>query len=60
MRLMKKLTTTSVLALILVALPLAAQTPRSNPEGAGLSGERLKRVSERRPRKRIAEITQAL
>jgi len=46
MRPMKKLTTTSVLALILMALPLAAQTPRSNPEGAGLSGERLKRVSE--------------
>ncbi len=46
MRLIRKLSTTFLLSLILVALPLAAQTPRSNPEAVGISGERLKRVSE--------------
>ena len=43
---MRKLTTTVLLSLILIALPLAAQAPRSNPEGVGISRERLKRVSE--------------
>jgi CubicO group peptidase (beta-lactamase class C family) len=45
MRLTGKLTTTVLLSSILIALP-AAQAPRSNPEGVGISGERLKRVSE--------------
>jgi CubicO group peptidase (beta-lactamase class C family) len=46
MRLIGKLTTTCLFSLILIALPLQAQAPRSNPEGVGISGERLKRVSE--------------
>jgi CubicO group peptidase (beta-lactamase class C family) len=46
MRLIGKLTTTFLFSLILIALPLQAQAPRSNPEGVGISGERLKRVSE--------------
>jgi CubicO group peptidase (beta-lactamase class C family) len=46
MRSMRKLTTTVLLSLILIGLPLAAETPRSNPEGVGISAERLKRVSE--------------
>ena len=46
MRSMKKLTTTCVLSLVLIGLPLSAQAPRSNPEGVGISAERLKRVSE--------------
>jgi len=46
MRSMKKLTTTCMLSLVLIGLPLSAQAPRSNPEGVGISAERLKRVSE--------------
>ena len=46
MRPMRKLTTTLLFSLILISLPLAAQAPRSNPEGVGISSERLKRVSE--------------
>jgi CubicO group peptidase (beta-lactamase class C family) len=45
MRVMGKFTTTLLLSAILIALP-AAQAPRSNPEGVGISAERLKRVSE--------------
>ena len=46
MRSMKKLTTTCMLSLVLIGLPLSAQAPRSNPDGVGISAERLKRVSE--------------
>jgi CubicO group peptidase (beta-lactamase class C family) len=43
---MKQTTTACLLSLVLIALPVGAQAPRSNPEAAGISGERLKRVSE--------------
>jgi CubicO group peptidase (beta-lactamase class C family) len=46
MRLKMKSTATLALTLLLIALPSAAQTPRSNPEGVGISGERLKRINE--------------
>src|SRR5687767_10715386 len=46
MRLMRQLAAPCLLSLMLIALPLAAQSPRSNPEGVGISAERLKRVSE--------------
>src|SRR5580765_1408313 len=46
MRPMKQTTAACLLSLVLIALPVGAQAPRSNPEGVGISGERLKRVSE--------------
>jgi hypothetical protein len=46
MHLLRKVATPCLLSLILITLPLSAQAPRSNPEGVGISAERLKRVSE--------------
>jgi hypothetical protein len=47
MRFTMKLTTTFVVCVSLLALPAAAQTPRSAPEAAGISTERLNRTPRR-------------
>lgn len=46
MRLMMKSATMFFVVLIVLAAPSAAQTPRSSPESAGISTERLRRIHE--------------
>jgi CubicO group peptidase (beta-lactamase class C family) len=46
MRSIRTLATALIVSVLLVAPPLAAQTPRSTPEALGFSSERLQRVSE--------------